>query len=206
GLIEAHAHLFLEGGELNLERRNAYLKQSPDALLRAAQPRLEKLVRLGIIGIRDAGDKDGVGLALGKLYRSRRREEADSAVKKAADVRLLTSAATITLLPYLDSPGAAIHHRGRYGSFMADPIENHASLRACVENRIQAGAARIKLIATGIINFKQGAVTTEPQMTTAEISELVRTAQSFGRQTFAHASGDSGIERAIEGGIDSVEH
>ncbi|NUM78842.1 hypothetical protein HUU40_31175, partial [candidate division KSB1 bacterium] len=34
GLIEAHAHLFLEGGELNFEKRNAYLKQTPQELLR----------------------------------------------------------------------------------------------------------------------------------------------------------------------------
>ena len=46
----------------------------------------------------------------------------------------------------------------------------------------------------------------EPQMTTAEISEIVAAAKSFGRQTFAHASGESGIERAVEGGVDSVEH
>ena len=37
GLIEAHAHLFLEGGELNSEKRNAYLKQSPTALRFAAR-------------------------------------------------------------------------------------------------------------------------------------------------------------------------
>jgi imidazolonepropionase-like amidohydrolase len=41
GLIDAHAHLFLEGGELNLEKRAAYLKQSPAELLAAASGRLE---------------------------------------------------------------------------------------------------------------------------------------------------------------------
>jgi imidazolonepropionase-like amidohydrolase len=35
---------------------------------------------------------------------------------------------------------------------------------------------------------------------------LVSTAKSLGKQTFAHASGDAGIERAVEGGVDSVEH
>jgi imidazolonepropionase-like amidohydrolase len=184
GLIEAHAHLFLEGGELNFEKRTAYLKQSPDELLDLAKTRLERLVRLGIIGVRDAGDKDGVGLALGKLYVSPHR----------------------SLMPYLDSPGAAIHHKGRYGSFMADPIENYPSPRACVESRIKAGADRIKLIPTGIINFKQGAVTSEPQMTTDELRELVSAAKSLGRQTFAHASGDAGIERALEARVDSIEH
>ncbi|MEO5802973.1 MAG: amidohydrolase family protein [Verrucomicrobiota bacterium] len=184
GLIEAHAHLFLEGGELNLDKRAAYIKQTPVELLEAAKKRLEKIVRLGVIAVRDAGDKDGVGLALSKLYMSANRP----------------------LMPYLDSPGAAIHHKGRYGSFMGEPIENYPSAHACVEGRVTAGADRIKLIPTGIINFKQGAVTTEPQMTAQEVSELVAAAKSFGKQTFAHASGDKGIENVIEGGADSVEH
>ena len=59
GLTEAHAHLFLEGGELDPEKRNAYLKQSGNGLLANAKTRLEKLVRLGVLGVRDAGDKDG---------------------------------------------------------------------------------------------------------------------------------------------------
>jgi imidazolonepropionase-like amidohydrolase len=184
GLIDAHAHFFLEGGELNLDKRAAYLKQTPEELLRLARIRLEKLVRLGVIAVRDAGDKDGVGLALSKLYASGARP----------------------LMPYVDSSGAAIHHKGRYGSFMAEPLEHFASPRECVEARVKAGADRIKLIPTGIINFKQGRVTTEPQMTVDEVRELVGAARSFGRQTFAHASGGAGIERAIEGGVDSVEH
>ncbi|HVT73749.1 MAG TPA: amidohydrolase family protein [Lacunisphaera sp.] len=184
GLIEAHAHLFLEGGELNLEKRSAYLQQSPAELLVAAKGRLEKLVRLGIAGVRDAGDKDGVGLALSKLYASPDRP----------------------LMPYVESPGAAIHHRGRYGSFMADAIEHYASPAACVAARVAAGADRIKLIPTGIINFKAAAVTTEPQMTLDEITQIVAAARAHGRQTFAHASGDRGIDRVIDGNVDSVEH
>jgi len=184
GLTEAHAHFFLEGGELDLDKRSAYLKQAPEDLLNAARARLGKLVRLGIIAVRDAGDKNGVGLALSKLYASGQRPA----------------------MPYVDSPGAAIHHKGRYGSFMAEPIEDFDTLKHCVEARVAAGADRIKLIPTGIINFKQGAVTAEPQMTTAEVSELVAAAKSFGKQTLAHASGDVGIERAIDGSVDSIEH
>lgn len=184
GLIESHAHFFLEGGELDADKRAAYLKQTPEELLALAHPRLEKLVRLGIAGVRDAGDKDRVGLALSKLNASSDRP----------------------IMPYVDSPGAAIHHKGRYGSFMGEPIEDYASPKECVEGRVQAGADRIKLIPTGIINFKKGAVTTEPQMTTEELCECVAAARSRSRQTFAHASGDAGIERAIDAGVDSVEH
>jgi imidazolonepropionase-like amidohydrolase len=184
GLIDAHTHLFLEGGELDEGRRAAYLQQAPEKLMELAQSRLERLVRLGIAGVRETGDKHGVGLALSKLY----------------------SSAARPLMPYVDSPGAAIHHRGRYGSFMAEPIEDYASPEACVEARARAGAERIKLIATGIINFEKGAVTTSPQMTAEEIGEFVTAARSRGKQTLAHASGDAGIEHVIEGPVDTIEH
>lgn len=184
GLIEAHAHLFLEGGELDFAKRQAYLRQSPKDLLRAAHNRLPKLVRLGVIAVREAGDKDGVGLSLSKLYWR---------VDKP-------------LMPYVDSPGAAIHRKGRYGGFMAEPIENYNSLEDCVAARVRAGADRIKLIASDIIDFNEGCVTKEPQLTASEIFDLVSAAKKFGKQTFAHASGDVGIEHAIAGGVDSVEH
>lgn len=184
GLIEAHAHLFLEGGELDFQKRRDYLAQNSESLLNHAKQRLEKLVRLGVMAYRDAGDKNGVGLALSKLYKNADRP----------------------LMPYVDSPGAAIHHQGRYGSFMADPIEAHPSLEDVVAARVAAGADRIKIIPTGIINFKEGAVTKAPQMSTEEIASLVAAARRYGKQTFAHATGDLGIDRAIDGGVDSIEH
>ncbi len=183
GLIDAHTHLFLEGGELDPAQRTASLHQSPNQLRELARARLEKLIHLGIVACRDAGDKDGVGLALSQLSASHRPP-----------------------MPYVDSPGAAIYHRGRYGSFMAEPLEEYGSPAECVEARIRAGADRIKLIATGVIDFKKGAVTSEPQMTTEEISALVAAAHSFGKQTLAHASGGTGIDRTIDGGVDTVEH
>jgi imidazolonepropionase-like amidohydrolase len=184
GLTDAHTHFFLEGGELDQDNRSVYLKQTPTQLLDHARLRLEKLVRLGITATRDAGDKDGVGLALSKLYSSAERP----------------------LMPYVDSPGAAIHHRGRYGSFMAEAFEVCLTPLQCVEARVKAGADRIKLIPTGIINFKKGAVTTAPQMSTERIAEFVAAAKFYDKQTLAHASGDKGIDHVIDGGVDSIEH
>jgi imidazolonepropionase-like amidohydrolase len=184
GLVDAHAHLFLEGGEIDLDARAAYLTQNRDDLLARARARLAPLAHLGVAGIRDAGDRHGVGLALARLSASADRPR----------------------MPYLDSPGAAIHHRGRYGAFMAEPLEDFASARACAESRLRDGADRLKLIATGIIDFKAGRVTTPPQMHAREIAEIVAVAAAAGRQTFAHASGDEGIDEAIAGGVDSIEH
>jgi len=190
GLIEAHAHLFLDGSELDIEKRKAQLNLLPQEMLHQAQSRLGKLLQSGIIAVRDAGDKFGVGLSLNKLYHRK-----DDISKR-----------DVIFLPYIDSPGAAINHKGSYGNFMAEPIENFSSLRECVESRINAGAERIKIIATDVIDFKAGRVKKPPQMTVEEISEIVKTAKEFGKQVFAHASGEDGIERAIEGGVDSIEH
>ncbi len=194
GLIEAHAHFFLEGGELDTTKRADYLRQTSAQLLEAAIPRLEKLVRLGVTAVRDAGDKDGVGLALSRIY------------KRQHGMIEGTEPGLPLIMPYVESPGAAIHHRGRYGSFMGGALEDYPTPADCVDARVAAGADRIKLIPTGIINFQKGAVTTEPQMTVDELKQLVAAAQAHGRQTFAHASGDTGIERVIESGVDSVEH
>jgi len=110
GLIEAHAHLFLEGGELDPARRATYLGLHETELLARAQTRLPRLLRLGILAVRDAGDRNGVGLALQRRDLSTSRGE----------------------MPYLDSPGAALHHQGRYGSFMGEPIEALGTIKQAV--------------------------------------------------------------------------
>ncbi|HTY11383.1 MAG TPA: amidohydrolase family protein [Bacteroidota bacterium] len=184
GLIEAHAHLFLEGGELDPAQRALLLKRSDGEMFEAAEKRLRQLVSLGICGVRDAGDKFGVGLALNKL----------------------TSSKENSPMPYIDSPGAAIHHRGEYGSFMAEAIEDFPSLKECVLSNIRSGAERIKLIVSDVIDFKSGSVSKKPQLTADEVKQFTTLAKEFSKQTMAHATGDLGIENAIEGGIDSIEH
>lgn len=185
GLIEAHGHLFLDGHTVNLEQRQEYLKKDTASKLARARSRLSRLVRLGVMAVRDAGDKEGIGLALQREY----------AARNATDLQ-----------PYIDSPGAPIHRKGRYGSFMGEPLENFENAEACVEARCRAGARRIKVITSGIVNFERAAVTVPPQMSASEVSDVVTAARRRGRQTFAHASGAEGIENAIEGGVTSIEH
>lgn len=185
-LIEAHAHLFLDGAPIDGASREAYLKKPAEWLLARARARWPRILECGIGAVRDAGDKHGVGLAL--------------AAEASATMGRLDAT------PWIDSPGAAIHHRGRYGSFMGQPLEEFSSPAACVAARAAEGAARIKLLVSGIINFNVGRVTVPPQLSTDEVSALVRAARDHGRQTFAHASGTEGVENAIAGGVTSVEH
>lgn len=155
-------------------------------MLAGARKRLPRLLEYGIGAIRDAGDKYGIGLALAQAAKQ--------------------TLAGLAPAPWIDSPGAAIHHRGRYGSFMGEPLEDHVGPAQCVGARVAAGADRIKLLVSGIINFDAGRVTTKPQMPIAEVQSLVAAAQTHGRQTFAHASGADGVENSIEGGVTTVEH
>jgi imidazolonepropionase-like amidohydrolase len=185
-LIEAHAHLFLDGAPVNFSERERYLKQPGEEMLGRARARWPKILQSGIGAVRDAGDKHGVGLAL------------------AAEAK--QSIGRLAAAPFIDSPGPAIHHRGRYGSFMGEPIEDHPSPADCVAARVAAGADRIKLLVSGIINFKVGQVTVPPQMPVEEVRALVAAARSHGCQTFAHASGTAGVENSIEGGVNTVEH
>lgn len=161
-----------------------YLQLGDEELLKRAGMRLERLLRHGVVAVRDAGDKNGVGLSLQARYRS---------VDRGA-------------MPYVDSPGAAIYHEQRYGKFMGRPMEEYPSIEACVDGRIAEGAYRIKLLATGIINFEKGAVTAKPQMPVEELAQFVRAAHTRGKQTFAHCSGNDGVDNCIRAGVDTIEH
>jgi imidazolonepropionase-like amidohydrolase len=184
GLIESHAHLMLEGGEEDTARRSDYLKLEEADMLARATTRLQRLLAIGVIAVRDAGDKKGVGLALQKKFRSDDRP----------------------LMPYVDSPGAAIHHEKRYGGFMGRPMEEYPTIQTCVDGRIAEGAHRLKLIATGIIDFAKGTVTSKPQMPLGELTEFVMASRARGKQTFAHCSGNDGVSNCIGAGVDSIEH
>jgi imidazolonepropionase-like amidohydrolase len=184
GLVEAHAHLFLEGGEADGDKRAAYLALDDATLLANALPRLERLLRLGIVAVRDAGDRNGVGLALQARYRSPARGA----------------------MPYLDSPGPAIHHAGRYGKFMGRALEEDGDIVAAVAQRAGLGAHRIKLLATGIINFAKGAVTAQPQLPAEELTTAVTASRALGKQTMIHCSGHDGVANCIAARVDTIEH
>ncbi len=184
GMTDAHTHLFLEGGETDTDARSAYLKLSPEEQLQHATNRLERLVAMGITAVREAGDKVGVGLTLQARYRSAARG----------------------IMPYVDAPGAAINHEKRYGSFMARPMEEQGSPAAAVADRVTAGSHRIKLLATGIINFAKGTVTAKPQMPADELTAFVSAARGHGQQTMVHCSGNDGVDNCIAARVDTVEH
>jgi imidazolonepropionase-like amidohydrolase len=182
GLVDAHAHLFLNGAPTDTPTRSAHLKKPLDDLVEAARSNARQALACGVTLVRDAGDRHGIN--------HRIREESRRAGADLCHVR---------------SGGLGVKRPKRYGGLMARVVEDDAAIRESV-----AALARdndeIKLILTGIIDFDAGAVTDEPQFGLDEARLVVDTARSNGRTTFAHCSGEKGLQIAADAGVGSIEH
>lgn len=181
GLVDAHAHLFLDGASTDGKLRSAHLKQSLEDLTEAARRSARQALACGVTLVRDAGDRHGIN--------NRIRDEA----RHADD------------LPRVRSGGLGVKRPKRYGAFMAADVDNAEAIKESVA-RLAVQNDEIKLILTGIIDFDAGAVTDEPQFDLDSTRLVVETAKAHGRQTFAHCSGEKGLAIAARAGIGSIEH
>lgn len=179
GLVEAHAHMFLDGGELDFGKRNAYLEAPKDEMLKVARENIARNEAAGVTLIRDAGDRYGINDAI-------RAEQAGRNV-------------------IVRSPGLGIKRPKRYGGFMARDIEAGGDVAAVVAAMTQT-ADDIKIILTGIIDFAAGEVKGAPQFDEEALRAIVATAHEHGKKTFAHCSGAEGLKVAVAAGVDSIEH
>lgn len=84
-------------------------------------------------------------------------------------------------------------------------ISGPQEARRAVRQRYKEGSDMIKLTATGgVLSFAKSA--DNPQFMTDEIAAIVQTAHDYGFKVAAHAHGAEGMKRAVEAGVDSIEH
>jgi imidazolonepropionase-like amidohydrolase len=100
GLVDAHAHLFLDGGPTDNKARSEHLRQPLEQLTEAARASARQSLACGITLVRDAGDRHGIN--------NRIREEARRPDSGMARVR---------------STGLGIKRAKRYGAFMATDVD-----------------------------------------------------------------------------------
>ena len=182
GLVEAHAHLFLDGAELDFGKRNAYLGAGKDEMIAVARENISRAARAGITLVRDAGDRYGINDAI--------RDEQSHRSPPRVVVR---------------SPGLGLKRPKRYGGFMARDVAPGGDVAAAVDDLAET-ADDIKVILTGIIDFVAGEVKGAPQFDEAELGAIVTAAHARGKKTFAHCSGLDGLKVAVAAGVDSIEH
>jgi imidazolonepropionase-like amidohydrolase len=151
-------------------------------MLKVARNSVQKSLLAGVTLIRDAGDIHGINTTI--------RAELEQ---------------TNGLAPNLQIAGIAIRKTGRYGSFMAREVNDAESLLQAIRS-LASNVDHLKILMTGIIDFKLGKVKGSPQFTLEEAGLIVKTARELDLPTFAHCSGLKGIQTAVEAGIDSIEH
>lgn len=143
-------------------------------------PRLKDYARRGITWLRDGGDAYGAG---------------ERARVLAPDYGITYRTPTFNMCL-----------KGRYGAFIGRSFETLSEYRALVGEVKRRRGDFIKLMISGIMDFDHfGVITSEP-LTLAQMKELFKIAHGEGYSVMAHANGADTIKRALEAGVDSVEH
>ncbi len=139
---------------------------------------LEQLVAAGIRAARDAGTKDGAGLAV-------RRQSG-----------------SVTIL----SAGRALFRRGGYGVRFGIGADTKSEIKTAIAGMKQAGADIIKAMASGMVSFRKPGTITPGGFTEDELRVVVREAEAVGLAVMAHANGEQAIRAAAGAGVRSIEH
>lgn len=179
-LVEAHAHLFLDGGVVDIQARVDAMKAGRDAMLETGRRSLADARAAGAGLVRDVGDRWGINHQL--------RDEA----RDAGGIQVR-------------SCGVALRRPGRYGGFMGREVADDDAILAAVDEVADSGGD-VKVLLTGIIDFAKGTVPGSPQFDADALRRITGRARDHGRPTLAHCSGAAGLAVAVAGGIGSIEH
>ncbi|MGB0891441.1 MAG: amidohydrolase family protein [Flavobacteriaceae bacterium] len=192
GLIDMHVHIENEyNPKAYLDR---FTKNEADVAFKSvnfARITLEA----GFTTIRDLGGS-GVNISL------------RNAISKGYIVgpRILTAGKAIGT-----TGGHADPTNGMKKSLMGNPgpkegvVNSVADARKAVRQRYKDGADVIKITATGgVLSVAKNGQ--NPQFTLEEIKAITSTAKDYGMSIAAHAHGDEGMQRAVIGGVTTIEH
>ncbi len=179
GLMNAHAHLTLDGGpdpEETLRRENR-----TETVVRSSA-RLEAAMLAGVTTIRDVGAIDGIDIELAGLI-------------ERGEIRG----------PRVIASGRVVTMTGGHGWWMGIQADGSDAVRRAARENLRAGARSIKLMATGGM-MTGGRQAGQPQLTVDEMSAAVEEAHKRGVPVAAHAESRIGVLNAIHAGVDSIEH
>ena len=179
GLIDCHVHLCL-GAEPDVV--NAIAKETPDLTLLKSSRSARQTLEAGFTTVRDVGSRDHSIFTL----------------QRAVDAGLVPG-------PRIVAAGLAICMIGGHARFIGQEVEGVQQVRGVVRAQIAAGAAVIKVIASGGV-LTPGTSPDQAQLTVEELQAAVEEARQSGRKVAAHAHGASGMKNAIHAGVHSIEH
>ena len=192
GLTDMHVHIETEYDS------NAYLKRftlNPEDLAFDAAVYSKRTLEAGFTSVRDLGGT-GVNTAA--------RDAINQG--KIPGPRIFSAGKTIA-----STGGHGDPTNGHKKEFMGTPgpdqgvVNSPDEGRAAVRTAYKNGSDQIKITSTGgvLSVAKDGS---GPQFTIEEIKAITSTASDYGMHVAAHAHGDEGMRRAVEGGVKTIEH
>ena len=194
GLIDMHVHLTSDQSSTSRYIENTTLNPA-DYAIRSVN-NAKKTLMAGFTTVRNLGDSDSVTVSL------------RNAIAKGTVLgpRIFTAGKSIA-----STGGHADETNSLNNKLSFDPgplegiINSSDDAYKAVRHRYKEGADLIKITATGgvLSNAKNGQ---NPQMTEQEIKAIVSAAKDYGFKVAAHAHGAEGIIRAVQAGVDSIEH
>lgn len=193
GLMDMHTHFSSQMGPGSYTED--FLLNEADVALRGATF-AEKTLMAGFTTVRELGDTHHTSTAL--------RKAINAGYVKGP--RIYTAGKSIAT-----TGGHADPTNGVAYALMGDPgpkegvINGPDDARKAVRQRYKEGADLIKITATGgvLSVAKSGS---NPQFNSEELKAIVETAKDYGMTVAVHAHGKEGMDRAIEAGVDSIEH
>ena len=192
GLIDMHVHV--ETVQHSHRYTSQYVDNDADVALESVQYAKNTLLA-GFTTVRDLG---GTGINI-SLRNAINRGAVDGP-------RIFTAGKAIA-----STGGHADPTNGSNRKLVGDPGPKEGVINSpeegakAVRDRYKEGADVIKITATGgVLSVAKNGK--NPQMSIEEIKAITTTAKDYGMLTAAHAHGDEGIQRAILGGIKTIEH
>ena len=179
GLVDAHVHLGFDGSATPVKRMMAESDAEQVVTMLASA---RALLSVGVTTARDLGA----------------RAYLDVVVRDAI-------AAGTARGPRMVTAGPAITVTGGHCWFMGAEADSEDEIRRMVRRHHKAGVDLIKVMATGG-NMTAGSAPWHAQFSTAELAAAVGEAHRLGKKVAAHAHGVEGIVRALDAGVDTLEH
>jgi imidazolonepropionase-like amidohydrolase len=194
GLMDMHVHLVLEVSPRSQVER--FTLAGTDYAIRAVA-NAEKTLMAGFTLVRDLGDRNyGATIAL--------RNAIDAGIVRGP--RILSAGKSIATT---GGHADLTNGRKRDLSFDLGPqggvVNGPLEAREAVRQRYKNGADLIKITATGgVLSVAKSGQ--NPQFMKDELEAIIATARDYGMKVAAHAHGNEGMYRAVQAGIDSIEH
>jgi len=197
GLIDAHTHIFLQGEDPAEGGYDIQLLKYPLAFRAArATVSVRRALEEGFTTLRDM-ETEGAGYG-------------DVGIKMAIErgyipgPRLFVSTRAISTTGGYPLEGYAPEIEVPKGAQLIDgPVE----ARKAAREQLDHGADWIKIYMTHRSWLgRNGELVSQPTLTVEELRAIVDETHGWGKKVACHAYGGEGMQRALDGGCDSIEH